>query len=45
MKRKIFFIIFMVIWVSLIIINLVLPKKVFSEQENRYLASIPDFNF
>lgn len=45
MKRKIFFIIFMVVWVSLIIINLLLPKKVFSEQENRYLASIPDFNF
>ena len=45
MKRKIFFIIFMIVWVSLIIINLLLPKKVFSEQENRYLASIPDFNF
>ena len=45
MRRKIFFIVFMVIWISLIIINFLLPKKVFSEQENRYLASIPDFNF
>ena len=35
----------MVIWISLIIINFLLPKKVFSEQENRYLASIPGFNY
>ncbi len=44
MKNKIFFIIFMIIWVGLIILNFVVPKQSFSEQENRYLASIPQFN-
>ena len=35
----------MIVWVGLIIINFILPKKVFSEQENRYLATIPKLNF
>lgn len=45
MKNKIFFIIFMLIWIILIILNFVFPKKTFSEQENRYLASFPKFSF
>ncbi len=44
MKNKIFFIIFMIIWVVLIILNFLVPKQSFSEQENRYLATIPEFN-
>ena len=44
MKGKIFFIIFMIVWVGLIILNFIVPSKVFSEQENRYLAKIPQFN-
>lgn len=44
-KSKIFFLIFMTIWLVLIILNFVLPKVVFSEQENRYLARIPEFHF
>ncbi len=44
-KSKIFFIIFMIIWSVLIILNFVLPKQAFSEQENRYLAKIPEFHF
>ncbi len=45
MKGKIFFLIFMIIWLVLIISNFLLPNKVFSEQENRYLAKIPKFVF
>lgn len=45
MKNKIFFVIFMIIWVTLIILNFLLPNKTFSEQENRYLATIPRFYF
>ena len=44
-KSKIFFLVFMTIWLVLIILNFVLPKVVFSEQENRYLARIPEFHF
>lgn len=44
MKNKIFFIIFMLIWIFLIVLNLIFPKQSFSEQENRYLAKIPSFN-
>ncbi len=44
MKNKIFFIIFMITWVGLIIFNFILPKQVFSEQENRYLATVPKFS-
>lgn len=45
MKNKIFFIIFMLVWIILIILNFVMPKVSFSEQENRYLAKIPKFSF
>ena len=45
MKNKIFFNIFMLIWIFLIILNFIVPKQDFSEQENRYLARIPKFNF
>ena len=44
-KGKIFFLIFITIWLVLIILNFVLPNKTFSEQENRYLARIPEFHF
>lgn len=45
MKNKIFFIIFMLVWIILIILNFVMQKVSFSEQENRYLAKIPKFSF
>ena len=35
----------MTVWLVLIILYFVLPKVVFSEQENRYLAQIPKFYF
>ena len=43
MKNKIFFNIFMLIWIFLIILNFIVPKQEFSEQENRYLAKVPKF--
>ena len=45
MRNKIFFSIFMIIWIILILLNFIIPKKQFSEQENRYLAKIPEFSF
>ena len=45
MKNKIFFTIFMTIWVVIIIINFVWPKQTFSEEENRMLSTIPRFSF
>lgn len=45
MKNKIFFSIFMIVWIILILLNFIIPKKEFSEQENRYLARIPNFSF
>lgn len=44
MKNKIFFIVFMLIWIILIILNFVIPKKTFSQQENRNLAKPPKFS-
>lgn len=44
-KGKIFFLIFMIIWLVLIILNFVIPEPAFSEQENRYLAKVPQFSF
>ena len=44
-KNKIFFLVFMIIWLIMIILNFVLPEPVFSEQENRYLATVPEFHF
>lgn len=45
MKNKIFFTIFMTVWLVIIVINFIWPKQVFSEEENRMLASIPKFSF
>lgn len=41
--NKIFFSIFALVWTGFIIWNLVTPPKVFSENENRYLAEVPKF--
>ena len=43
MKNKIFFIVFMVVWLTLIVLNFIVKSEAFSEQENRYLASFPKF--
>ena len=45
MKNKIFFLIFVTVWVIIVILNFVLPKSDFSEQENRMYAIIPRFTF
>ncbi len=44
MKNKIFFIVFIIIWGFLIILNLVKSNKTFSEQENRMLAKVPEIS-
>lgn len=43
MKNKIFFTMFMIVWIILIVLNFVVKSETFSEQENRYLAKIPTF--
>mgnify|MGYP005766327383 FL=1 len=43
MKNKIFFTIFMLVWVTLVVLNFVVRSEEFSEQENRYLAKLPTF--
>ena len=43
MKNKIFFTIFMLVWVTLIVLNFVVRSEEFSEQENRYIAKLPTF--
>lgn len=45
MKNKIFFTVFMLMWVTLIVLNFVVKSESFSEQENRYLAKLPTFTF
>ena len=45
MKNKIFFGMFMAVWVIMIILNFVWPKQTFSASENRMLAVIPRFSF
>ena len=45
MKNKIFFTIFMLVWVILIVLNFLVKSEAFSEQENRYLAKFPAFSF
>ena len=45
MKNKIFFAIFMTVWILIIILNFIWPKQTFSEEENRMLAIIPRFSF
>ena len=44
MKNKIFFIVFMIVWITLIVLNFVVKSEAFSEQENRYLARFPSFS-
>lgn len=44
MKNKIFFIIIIIVWLSLVILNFIVPKKTFSEQENRNLSKVPKFS-
>ena len=41
--KKIFFITFIVIWTTLILLNFIIPNKSFSEQENRFLKTFPKF--
>ncbi|MFV0414055.1 MAG: DHHW family protein [Oscillospiraceae bacterium] len=43
-KNKVFFFVFAAFWVALILWNFLTPVKTFSEQENRTLASWPDFS-
>lgn len=45
MKNKIFFITFMLVWIVLVILNIIIKNPSFSEQENRYLAKMPNFTF
>lgn len=33
----------MLVWVSLVILNIIVKNPAFSEQENRYLAKMPNF--
>lgn len=47
MKRKnhsLFFAVFVFFWVGLVVWNLLTPEKVFSANENRYLAELPEFS-
>ena len=41
--NKMFFYLFVLLWVGFIIWNLATPPKIFSENENRFLAEIPKF--
>lgn len=43
--NKLFFYMFTLIWSGFILWNLVIPAKGFSENENRYLAKIPEFTY
>ena len=45
MKNKIFFTIFIILWLIIIILNFINKKETFSEQENKVLASFPKFSF
>ena len=45
MKNNMFFIVFISVWVTLIVLNLAIKSTAFSEQENRYLAKLPSFTF
>ena len=45
MKNNMFFIVFIFVWVTLIVLNLAIKSTAFSEQENRYLAKLPSFTF
>lgn len=43
--NNVFFYMFISVWIILVILNIFTPKKEFSEQENRYLAKVPEFTF
>lgn len=45
MRNRIFFAIFMTVWVIIIVINFIWPKQTFSQEENRMLSTIPKFSF
>ena len=45
MRNKIFFVMFITIWVVIVIINFIWTKEIFSEEENRMLATIPRYSF
>jgi hypothetical protein len=44
MNNKVFFIIFISIWLIIIILNFIWPKQIFSQEENRMLATVPSFS-
>ncbi len=44
LENIIFFFMFIITWLAIIFINFIMPKKTFSEQENRMLAKIPTFS-
>lgn len=43
-NNNVFFYMFIFVWIVLVILNIFTPKKEFSEQENRYLAKVPEFS-
>lgn len=43
--NKVFFFLFLVLWVLLIVWNIVTPYKKYSENENRYLTKMPKFSY
>lgn len=45
MRNKIFFSIFIMVWLILCLLNLLVPKATFSEEENRNLARWPMFTW
>ena len=45
MRNRIFFVMFMTVWVVIVIINFIWTKEIFSEEENRMLATIPRYSF
>lgn len=42
-KNKIFFFVFVAVWAALVVWNFLVPRRDFSEAENRSLAQWPDF--
>lgn len=43
-NNRVFLYIVLIVWSGFIILNLATPQKVFSENENRYLAEMPEFS-
>lgn len=42
--NNVFFYMFISVWIILVILNIFAPKIEFSQQENRYLAEVPEFS-